>query len=173
MDTTCFDEFFLFRLITRRRSFLYKLLVTQKFGRVFSEKVRIKYINQQKFAISCCGIMKATITQMFIMTLRTRIKSPLKESETSRLSKCISLSTKTSETQSMEFLIPLENVQEIHLTWLWWILPTAEWFLHPKLQACNLITYTVKPDCVCKHYQLKSIYDSLVGVCVHTVMLVS
>ena len=29
--------------------------------RVFSVKVRIKYINQYKFAISCCGIMKATI----------------------------------------------------------------------------------------------------------------
>ena len=32
---------------------------------------------------------------------------------------------------------------ENHLTWSWWILPTAEWFLHPKLQVCNLITYTV------------------------------
>ena len=29
--------------------------------RVFSVKVRIKYINQYKFAISCCGIMKTTI----------------------------------------------------------------------------------------------------------------
>ena len=58
--------------------------------------------------------------------------------------KWISLSWKTGETQNMEFLRrPLENVQEIHLTWSWWILPTAEWFLHPKLQVCNLITYTV------------------------------
>ena len=32
MDTTCFDECFLFRVITRRHSFLYKLIVTQKFG---------------------------------------------------------------------------------------------------------------------------------------------
>ena len=63
---------------------------------------------------------KATIAQMFIFTLLTRIKSPLKESETSRLSKCIFLSWKTGETlntQNMKFLRrPLENVQEIHLT---------------------------------------------------------
>ena len=32
MDTTCFDECFLFRVITGRHSFLYKLIVTQKFG---------------------------------------------------------------------------------------------------------------------------------------------
>ena len=135
--------------------------------RAFSVKVRIKCINQYKFAISCCGIMKATIPQIFIMTLRTRIKSPLKESETSRLSKCISLSWKTGETQNMEFLRrPLENAQEIHLTWSWWILPTAEWFLHAKLQACNLITYTVKLDSVCKHYQLKSISPWLEFVCI-------
>ena len=107
-------------------------------------KVPIKYINQQKFAISCCVIMKAKIAQMFIITLLTRIKSPLKESESSRLGKCIFLSRKTGETQNMEFLRrPLENVQEIHLTWSWWILPTAERFLHPKLQVFNLITYTV------------------------------
>ena len=31
MDTTCFDECFLFRVITGRH-FLYKLIVTQKFG---------------------------------------------------------------------------------------------------------------------------------------------
>ena len=59
--------------------------------------------------------MKATIAQMFTMTLLTRIKSSLKKSETSRLSKCISLSWKTGEAQNMEFLRrPLENVQEIH-----------------------------------------------------------
>ena len=61
--------------------------------------------------------MKATIAQMFIMTLLTSIKLLLKESEASRLSKCISLLWKTGETWSMEFLRrPLENVQEIHLT---------------------------------------------------------
>ena len=32
MDSTCFDECFLFRVITRRHSFLYKLIITQKFG---------------------------------------------------------------------------------------------------------------------------------------------
>ena len=32
MDTTCLDECFLFRVITGRHSFLYKLIVTQKFG---------------------------------------------------------------------------------------------------------------------------------------------
>ena len=32
MDTTCFDECFLFRVITGRHSFLYKLIITQKFG---------------------------------------------------------------------------------------------------------------------------------------------
>ena len=47
--------------------------------KAFSAKVRIKYINQQKFAISCYGIMKETIAQMFIIILITRIKSPLKE----------------------------------------------------------------------------------------------
>ena len=30
MDTTCFDECFLFRVITGRHSFLYKLIVTQR-----------------------------------------------------------------------------------------------------------------------------------------------
>ena len=30
MDTTCFDEYLLFRVITRRHSFLYKLVVTQR-----------------------------------------------------------------------------------------------------------------------------------------------
>ena len=61
--------------------------------------------------------MRATIAQMFIKNLLTQIKSPLKESEISRLSKCIALSWKTGETQNMEFLRrPLENVQEIHLT---------------------------------------------------------
>ena len=32
MDTTSFDECFLFRVITGRYSFLYKLIVTQRFG---------------------------------------------------------------------------------------------------------------------------------------------
>ena len=32
MDTTCFDECFLFRVITGRHSFLYKLMFTQKFA---------------------------------------------------------------------------------------------------------------------------------------------
>ena len=31
MDTTCFDECFLFRVITGRHPFLYKPIVTQKF----------------------------------------------------------------------------------------------------------------------------------------------
>ena len=43
------------------------------------------------------GIMKATIAQMFIMTLLARIKWPLNESETSRFSKCISLSWKAGK----------------------------------------------------------------------------
>ena len=30
MDTTSFDEYFLFRVITGRHSFLYKLIVTQR-----------------------------------------------------------------------------------------------------------------------------------------------
>ena len=89
--------------------------------------------------------MKTTEVQMFIMILLTRIKLPLKESETSRLSKCISLSRKTDETQNVEFLRrPFENMQEIQLTWSWWFLPIAEEFMDPKLQVCNLITYTVR-----------------------------
>ena len=32
MDTTCFDEYFLFRVIAGRHSFLYKLIVTHRFG---------------------------------------------------------------------------------------------------------------------------------------------
>ena len=32
MDTTCFDECFYFRVIAERHYFLYKLIVTQKFG---------------------------------------------------------------------------------------------------------------------------------------------
>ena len=32
MDITCFDECFLFRVITRRHSFLCKLIITPKFG---------------------------------------------------------------------------------------------------------------------------------------------
>ena len=32
MDTTCFDESFLFRVINGRHSFLYKLIFTKKFG---------------------------------------------------------------------------------------------------------------------------------------------
>ena len=32
MDTTCFDECFLFRVITGRHCFLYKLIFTQKFS---------------------------------------------------------------------------------------------------------------------------------------------
>ena len=119
-------------------------MASSVYKRAFPVKVSIKYLNQYKFAISCCSIMKATIAQLFIMTLLTWIKLLLKESEASRLSKCISLLWKTGETWSMEFLRrPLENVQEIHLTWSWWILPTAEWFLHPKMQVCNLITYAV------------------------------
>ena len=31
MDTTCFDEYFLFRVITGRHSFLYKIIATQRF----------------------------------------------------------------------------------------------------------------------------------------------
>ena len=78
--------------------------------------------------------------------LLTRIKSPLKESETSRLSKCISLSWKTGETQDMDFLRrPLEHWKRAGdlLDLIVMDLPTVEWFLHPKLQVCNLITYTV------------------------------
>ena len=61
------------------------------------------------------------------------------------ISKCISLSWKTGETQNMEILRirPLENMQDIHLTWSWLILPTAERFPRPRLQVCNIITYTV------------------------------
>ena len=89
--------------------------------------------------------MKTTAVQMIIMIMLTWIKLSLKESEASRLSKCISLSWKTGKTQNMEFLRirSLDNMQDIHLTWSWLILPTAEEFLHPKLQVCNLITYTV------------------------------
>ena len=97
----------------------------------FSIKACIKNINQQKFAILHCGIMKTTTVQMFIMILLTQIKKlSLKKSKASRLSKCISLSWKTGKTQNMEFLRrPLENMQEIHLTWSWLILPTVEGFL--------------------------------------------
>ena len=78
--------------------------------------------------------------------LLTRIKLPLKESETSRLSKCISLSWKTGETQDMDFLRrPLEHWERAGdlLDLIVMDLPTVEWFLHPKLQVCNLMTYTV------------------------------
>ena len=78
--------------------------------------------------------------------LLTRIKSPLKESETSRLSKCISLSWKTGETQDMDFLRrPLEHWKRAGdlLDLIVMDLPTVEWFLHPKLQVCNLMTYTL------------------------------
>ena len=88
--------------------------------------------------------MNTTTVQMFIMILLTQIKLPLKESEASMWSRCIFLSWKICETQNMEFLRRfLENIQEIHLNWSWLILPIAEEFLHPKLQVCNLITYTV------------------------------
>ena len=85
--------------------------------RAFSVKFCIKYINQWKFAILYCGIIKTTTVQMFIMILLTRIKSPLKELEASRLSKYISLSWKIDKTRNMEFLRrPLENMHEIYLT---------------------------------------------------------
>ena len=88
--------------------------------------------------------MEITTVQMFVMILFNRIKSPLKESETSRLSKRISLSWKTGETENKEFLRrPPENMQKIPLTWSWWILPTAEGFQHPKSQVYSLIAYTV------------------------------
>ena len=51
-----------------------------------------------------CGTMKTTTVQIFTMILLTQIKLPLKESEVSRLSKCISLSWKIGKIQNMEFL---------------------------------------------------------------------
>ena len=46
----------------------------------FSIKACIKNINQQKFAILHCGIMKTTTVQMFIMILLTQTKKlPLKK----------------------------------------------------------------------------------------------
>ena len=61
---------------------------------IYSESIfrNIFYqINKPKrFSISYYGIMKTTTVQMFIMILLTWIILPLKESEASRLSKCMS-----------------------------------------------------------------------------------
>ena len=65
MDTTCFDECFLFRVITGRHSFLYKLIVTQKFGVTAMLLRSLKQVFWKKSAF-CIHYFHNKITMLLI-----------------------------------------------------------------------------------------------------------